>query len=141
MAAQIPPLNEEIRETLNEIQFPYDLQFDENFDAHIYSRGEEISDRTLSKGEGKRVDIVVLCAIFRYIKRKYPQINLISLDETISSLDYESASIILNYLKKISKDMHLNIFVVSHSNIDENIFDKHIHAEKDNNEFTNLTWL
>ena len=35
----------------------------------------------------KKVNVAVLCALLKIIKRKYPSVNIMTLDETLSSLD------------------------------------------------------
>ena len=102
--------------------------------------GRSIKPKSLSIGEHKKVDLTVLCSLLKMIKRKYPQINLVCLDETVSSLDYESSTEIIKYLKEISKEMNLNIFIVSHTMLDENLFDEHILVEK-NAEYSVLTMI
>ena len=136
----IPTLNEEIADTLNFLGFPYSLEFDNNFDPHMQYLGRSIKPKSLSIGEHKKVDLTVLCSLLKMIKRKYPQINLVCLDETVSSLDYESSTEIIKYLKEISKEMNLNIFIVSHTMLDENLFDEHILVEK-NAEYSVLTMI
>ena len=126
----IPSLNAEIAETLSFLGFPYSLEFDNNFDPHMTYLGKSIKSKNLSIGEHKKVDLTVLCSLLKMIKRKYPQINLVCLDETVSSLDYESSTEIIKYLKEISREMCLNIFIVSHTTLDENLFDEHIVVEK-----------
>ena len=126
----IPTLNDEISETLRFLGFPYSLEFDNNFDPHMTYLGRSIKPKNLSIGEHKKVDLTVLCSLLKMIKRKYPQINLVCLDETVSSLDYESSTDIIRYLKEISNEMDLNIFIVSHTSLDENLFDINILIEK-----------
>ena len=130
MENYIPTLNAEIKETLEFLGFPYSLEFDNNFDPHMTYLGRNIKPKNLSIGEHKKVDLTVLCSLLKMIKRKYPQINLVCLDETVSSLDYESSTDIIKYLKEISAKMSLNIFIVSHTMLDENLFDEHIYVEK-----------
>lgn len=126
----IPTLNKEVAETLEYLGFPYTLEFDNNFDAHLQHLGIDIKPSSLSTGEHKKVDLTVLCSMLKMLKRKYPQINLVCLDETVSSLDYESSTEIIKYLKEISTKMNLNIFIVSHTTLDENLFDIHLSVEK-----------
>ena len=140
MKNYLPTLNEEIKHTLIALSFPYTLEFDNNFDPHLECLGEPIEVQSLSTGEHKKVDLTVLCAILRMLKRKYPQINLVCLDETLSSLDYESSTDIITYLQDIASNMSLNIFIVSHTQLDENLFDVRIHIDK-NTGFSNLTYL
>jgi DNA repair exonuclease SbcCD ATPase subunit len=129
MNAYIPTLNEEIKDTLEFLHFPYVLEFDNNFNPHLEYFGESVEVSTLSTGEHKKVDLAVLCSILKMIKRKYPQINLVCLDETLSSLDYESSTDVILYLREIASTMNLNIFIVSHTMLDENLFDEKIFVE------------
>ena len=140
MQNYLPTLNEEIKNALIALSFPYSLEFDNNFDPHLECLGEPIESQSLSTGEHKKVDLTVLCAILRMLKRKYPQINLVCLDETLSSLDYESSTDIISYLHDIASTMNLNIFIVSHTQLDENLFDVRIHIDK-NSGFSDLTFV
>ena len=140
MENYIPTLNEEIKNTLITLSFPYTLEFDNNFDPHLECLGEPIEVQSLSTGEHKKVDLAVLCAILRMLKRKYPQLNLVCLDETLSSLDYESSTDIITYLLDIANSMCLNIFIVSHTQLDENLFNVRIYIDK-NSGFSDLTYL
>lgn len=132
MSTYIPALNAEIDETLKFLGFPYTLSFDSNFDPHLQYLGRDIKPQSLSIGEHKKVDLTVLCSLLKLVKRKYPQLNLVCLDETVSSLDYVSSANVIRYLKEISVDMGLNIFIVSHTTLDENLFDEHLHVKKVN---------
>ena len=132
MATYIPALNMEIDDTLKFLGFPYTLSFDNNFDPHLQYLSRDIKPQSLSIGEHKKVDLTVLCSLLKMVKRKYPQLNLVCLDETVSSLDYVSSANVIRYLKEISADMGLNIFIVSHTTLDENLFDEHLHVEKVN---------
>ena len=140
MSVYIPTLNQEIEKTLQFLGFPYSLSFDNNFDPHLEDVTGEIKPQSLSTGEHKKVDLTVLCSLLKMLKIKYPQINLVCLDETVSSLDYMSSTEIIKYLKEISTDMDMNIFIVSHTQLDENLFDKHILVEKPA-EYSILTYL
>lgn len=140
MENYIPTLNEEIKHTLISLSFPYTLEFDNSFNPHLECLGEQIEVQSLSAGEHKKVDLAVLCAILRMLKRKYPQVNLVCLDETLSSLDYESSTDIITYLQEIANTMALNIFIVSHTQLDENLFDVRIHIDK-NSGFSDLTYI
>lgn len=140
MENYIPTLNEEIKSTLTALSFPYSLEFDSNFNPHLEYLGSPVDVENLSAGEHKKVDLTVLCSILKMLKRKYPQINLVCLDETLSSLDYESSTDIITYLQEIASTMNLNIFIVSHTQLDENLFDARIHIDK-NSGFSNLTYV
>ena len=130
MKDNLPMLNADIAKTLHDINFPYALEFDDSFDAHLKYMGMDIKPQNLSKGEHKKIDAAVLCALLIFLKHRYPQINLICLDETVSSLDYESSTNIIKRLKEVAKEMNMNIFIVSHTQLNENLFDKRISVVK-----------
>ena len=132
MENYIPTLNAEIADTLNALRFPYNLEFDNAFNPHLEQLGVDAKSQNLSKGEHKKVDITVLCSLLKMIKRKYPQVNLVCLDETVSSLDDLSAKAVITYLKDISEEMDINIIIVSHTKLDDNLFDEHLFVEKSN---------
>lgn len=130
MKDNLPLLNADIAKTLQDIHFPYQLEFDDNFDSHIKLMGQDIKARNLSTGEHKKIDAAVVCALLIFLKRRYPQINLICLDETVSSLDYESSTNIIAKLKELAKEMNIHIFIVSHTQLNESLFDKKIMVTK-----------
>lgn len=120
--AILPALNAEIAILLQEMHIDYQLEFDENFDSHLSFLGEKLGVGSLSTGELKRVDIVVLVAIVRLMKMKYPNINLLFLDEIFSSLDPESIHSVLKVLIQLHKELDINIFVITHLPIPHEIF-------------------
>lgn len=126
----IPTLNSEIKQSLINLSFPYSLEFDNNFNAHLEYLGSEISVNSLSTGEMKKVDLAVLISMIKIIKRKYPQINLICLDETVSSIDQESCLDIIKLLKDISNELSLNMLIVSHVQLPIEYFSKRIEVIK-----------
>lgn len=132
MSNYLPILNDEIKTTLISLSFPYSLEFDNNFEPHLFQLGSEFSTDTLSTGERKKVDVAIICSIIKMLKRKFPQINLLCLDETLSSLDYDSCVDIVKFLKEISEEMKLNILIVSHSQLDQSMFDIIMDVKKNN---------
>ena len=77
-----------------------------------------------------RVDITVLCALFKLLKMRYPSINILSIDELVSFLDVNNSQSLLKLLKEFAVDLNLNIFVVSHVNIDTEYFDRCIEVTR-----------
>lgn len=140
MQNYLPTLNEEIQKALITLSFPYSLEFDNNFDPHLEHLGQEISPDTLSEGERKRVDVTVICALIKMLKRKYPQLNMIALDETLGSLDVETSCDLLKYLGEIAEELNINVFIVSHATLDESLFNKRIQITK-NSGFSTIEYL
>ena len=67
----LPSLNSEILDLLGQMHLDYQVVFDEEFKATIYHMGIEIPVQTLSTGEMKKVDFVVLVAIMKLMKLKF----------------------------------------------------------------------
>ena len=134
----LPSLNSEISDLLRDIHLDYQVIFDEEFKAALYHMGIEIPVQTLSTGEMKKVDFVVLISIMKLMKLKFSSINLLFLDELFSSVDPDGVHSILNILKKNSKEMGLNIFVINHAPMPHEIFDWKLDVKKLNN-FSSIT--
>lgn len=129
----LPSLNSEIFDLLREMHLDYQVIFDEEFKASLYHMGIEIPIQTLSTGEMKKIDFVVLISIMKLMKLKFSSINLLFLDELFSSVDPDGVHSILKILQKSSRDMGLNIFVINHAPMPHEIFDWKLEVSKTNN--------
>jgi DNA repair exonuclease SbcCD ATPase subunit len=129
----LPSLNSEILELLGKMHLDYQVIFDEEFNATIYHMGVEIPTQTLSTGEMKKVDFVVLIAIMKLMKMKFSSINLLFLDELFSSVDPDGVHSILRILRSVCKELGLNIFVINHAPMPHEIFDWKLEVTKANN--------
>jgi len=128
----LPSLNTEILNTLLSLHLPYKVVFNEDFNAKIYHLGEEISTQTLSTGEMKKVDFAVLVSIIKLMKIRFSSVNILFLDEIFSSVDPDGVHTILQTLRKISKDLHMNIFLINHAPMPTEMFDYLIEITKKN---------
>lgn len=126
----LPILNKEIEHNLDLLNFPYQVEIDSKFDPHLKELGVELAPETLSDGEETRVDLVILCSLFKLLKRRFPSINILSIDEVISSLDNETSGLVLEFLKTFAKENNLSCFIVSHTDLYLDNFDKIINVEK-----------
>lgn len=127
----LPMLNNEIKKNLEYLNFPYRLSFDNKFEPTLIDMDTPIDVATLSDGEMTRVDLVVLCALLKILKFKYPSINTFHLDETLSTLDSEIGFIVLNFLKKFAKEENINIICVSHVDFSAESFDEYIEVKRE----------
>lgn len=134
----LPSLNGEIYQMMNEMHLDYKIVFDEEFNSTITHLGQDINIATLSRGETKKVDFVVLIAVIKLMKMRFPGINLLFLDELLDGLDEDSVYCVLKILNEISKNLNLNTFIITHiSQFPNETFDYKIVVEKRNN-FSNL---
>ena len=128
----IPVLNAKILSISKKLDFIFSFEFDNHFNPTISQMGEEISPDSLSTGEQKKMNLIVLLAMLELIKMKNHQVNVLFLDEIFSSLDKDSIYKTIEILKEFSKEHGLSIFVISHDPLPEELFNKKISIEKKN---------
>ena len=117
-------MNREINASLERMNVPYRMEFDNDFSAVLYDRGEEVQIETLSGGEKQRANMAVLYSMVKIVKNKYPSINVIALDETTSHIDPENGMDVFKFFKDISRELNLNIIIVTHNEVpDDSVFD------------------
>ena len=108
----IIPLNIYIKETLKELNSPYDIDIDNDFNVNLYERFKlKINSETLSMGESKKINIAMALAYLKLIL-KYKKLNVIFLDEVFSSMEPENVDYVLNILKKYCAEFKLNIIIL-----------------------------
>lgn len=129
----LPSLNANIAELMESLHLPYEVVFDEDFDATVFHLGQEISISTLSTGQMKKVDFAVLLSVLKLMKIRFSSINLLFLDEIFSSIDSDGIYTILNTLRKICDDFGLNVFVINHAPMPLEIFDYNVSLSIKNN--------
>lgn len=128
----IPMLNSKILTISKKLDFMFSFEFDNNFNPTISQIGEEIAPDSLSTGEQKKMNLIVLLAMLEVIKMKNHQVNVLFLDEIFSGLDKESIYKTIEILKDFSNEHNLSIFVISHDPLPEELFNKKISIEKKN---------
>lgn len=134
----LPALNAEIYRLMEQVHLDYKITFTEDFSSIIEHLGVQVSVATLSRGEKRKVDFVVLVAIIKLMKMRFPSVNLLFLDELFDGIDGDGIHGILKILKKSCKELGLNTFAISHvQQLPNEIFDFRIEIEKKNN-FSNL---
>ena len=122
----IPTLNARILEISEKLEFKFQFEFDSNFDPHITYLGMEISSESLSSGQRKKMNLIVLLAFIELIKMKHSTMNIMFLDEIFSSLDKNNVYKAIEILREYSNRYNLTIFVVSHESLPEEFFDSKI---------------
>jgi DNA repair exonuclease SbcCD ATPase subunit len=126
----IKPINHFISENVKQMMLPFDVKLDETFTAEIKSLGVPVEHDSLSTGETKKINISILIAYLKLIRTK-KHINILFLDEVFSSIDLEGIDSILMLLKSFANDYNINIFVVHHAILSEEMFDKILKINKD----------
>jgi len=126
----IKPINHFITENVRKMNLSFQVQLDETFSAEIKHLGNVVEHDSLSTGETKKINISILIAYLKLIRTK-KHINILFLDEIFSSIDIEGCEDILNLLKSFANDYNINIFVVHHAILNQELFDRILRINKD----------
>jgi DNA repair exonuclease SbcCD ATPase subunit len=128
----LPGLNSNIAAMAQTMHLQFHIRFDEKFNCIINHLGEDINPMTLSTGERKKADFIIIIAIIKILKLRFPQLNLLFLDELLSSVDHDGVYNILKILNQVIKENNLNTFVINHSVLPHEIFDKKLQIYREN---------
>ena len=71
-----------------------------------------------------------IIAIIKIMKRNFPGINLLFLDELLGNIDGHGIYEILSLTRKIVDELGMNVFVINHSELPAEIFDYKIEVKK-----------
>jgi DNA repair exonuclease SbcCD ATPase subunit len=126
----IPILNARILEISNRLEFKFPFEFDSDFNPLISHLGMQISPESLSTGQRKKMNLIVLLAFIEIIKMKHSQMNVMFLDEIFSSLDKSNVYRAISILKEYSEKYGMTIFVVSHESLPEELFNYRIQVKQ-----------
>jgi len=135
IAGIIKPINHFISGNISKMNLPFQVELDETFTAQIKQFGMPIEQDSLSTGETKLINLSILTAYLKLIRTK-KNINILFLDEVFSSIDIENIEKILNLLKSFANEYKINIFVVHHAMMNEELFDRILRIDK--NVFTEI---
>lgn len=130
IAGIIKPINHFIAENIKKMMLPFEVRLDETFTAEIRQLGSVVDHDSLSTGETKKVNISILIAYLKLIRTKR-HINILFLDEVFSSIDIEGIDSILALLKSFANDYNINIFVVHHAILNQEMFDRILKINKE----------
>ena len=130
IAGIIKPINHFIADNMTKMGIPFEVKLDETFTAEIKQFGSVIESDSLSTGENKRVNIAILIAYLKLIRTK-KHINILFLDEVFSSIDIEGIDSILTLLKSFANEYNINIFVVHHAILNQEMFDRILKINKE----------
>jgi exonuclease SbcC len=131
MKTILPSLNQNISNMSKQMHLPYAIKFDDKFDCIINALGEEINPRSMSTGERKKADFIIIIALLKLLKIRYPSLNILFLDEIFSSVDSAGVYEIIKILNEVSKENNLNTWVINHTELPTELFDKKVEAVKE----------
>lgn len=128
----LPTLNNRIADISDRLEFKFQFEFDNEFNPIIYYIGMEVSVDSLSTGQRKKMNLIVLLAFIELIKMKYNKMNVLFLDEIFSGLDKKNVNMAIEILREYAEKYNMTVFVVSHETLPEEYFDEHINVSMPN---------
>ena len=131
MKTILPSLNLNIANMGKQMHLPYSVKFDDKFNCIINALGEEINPRSMSTGERKKADFIIIIALLKILKIRYPSLNILFLDEIFSSVDAAGVYEIVKILNDVAKENKLNTWVINHTELPMELFDKKVEAVKE----------
>ncbi len=134
----IPLLNSRISEISDRLDFKFNFSFDNEFNPIIMYMGSNISPESLSTGQRKKMNLIVLLSFIELIKMKHSGMNVMFLDEIFSGLDKKNVYMAIKILKEYAIKYNMTIFVVSHESLPEEFFDTKINVTMPNH-FSEIT--
>jgi DNA repair exonuclease SbcCD ATPase subunit len=134
----IPSLNNNIEKLLTLLNINFEMTFNNLFQIKIKNNGLEISDNTLSTGENKKLNLIIIFSLYILLKYQYGDINILFLDEVFAGLDMNSQDTIIEILNRLKSFLDINIFIIHHNDFEECNFDRILYTKKEN-QFSELT--
>jgi DNA repair exonuclease SbcCD ATPase subunit len=126
-------LNARLGQYLDRIGLPHTVKFNNDLSVSITELGRDLDFDNLSRGERNRL-ILSLSWAFRDVwESLYQPINLLFIDELIDSgMDSNGVENSLSILKKMSRDAHKSIWLVSHKDELAGRVNNTLHVIKEN---------
>jgi len=108
-------LNARLTHYLDRIGLPHTVKFQNDLTVSIEELGRELDFDNLSRGERNRLILSMSWAFRDVWESLYSPINLLFIDELIDNgLDTQGVENALALLKKMSRERHKSIWLVSH---------------------------
>lgn len=136
MEGIVPVINKYCKLLSESVGMDFYPAFDSEFDCSIHRGNTEVSRASLSTGQGKMVDTIIILAILVSIA-KHVNCNIALLDELMSNLDNEARSQLLFVIRQYMKDK--TILIVSHQELDRATLDGVIKVTRDANNSASLS--
>jgi DNA repair exonuclease SbcCD ATPase subunit len=108
-------LNQRLTHYLDRIGLPHTVVFQNDLSVSIEELGRELDFDNLSRGERNRLILSMSWAFRDVFESLYQPINVLFIDEMIDNgMDTQGVENSLALLKKMSRDRHKSIWLVSH---------------------------
>lgn len=137
LSTLIPQINKSIKFFINKLGQPFNIRYDEEFKSHISvdSYDKEIKYNSLSTGQKKTLDLAIIFGILHNLIANI-NCNILFLDELFSNMDAELRNTMLSLLKESLAD-NRTIFIINHSEMQDDYFTHKIRVRLNEKEITN----
>lgn len=133
----VPIINQQCAILSAAVDMDFRPMFTSDFDCVIMRDAEEVSRASLSTGQGKIIDTIIIIAVLLSIAQ-HVQSNVIFLDELMSNLDDQTRSQLLYVIKSRIKDKV--IFIVSHQDLEKEFINGVVKITRDENNNATLIY-
>ena len=132
----VPLLNKTVNEYITSFNLPIVISFDSDFNISIMTVKEQsnnVNYYSFSEGEKRRMEVAILLSFIKLSKSIANwNCNILIFDEIVDqNVDNEGLMSMLYSIKEIAQDEQLHAIVVSHKELDKDIFDSTILITKD----------
>ena len=108
-------LNGRLNNYLEELGLPHEVVFQSDLSVNITELGRELDFDNLSRGERNRLILGLSWAFRDIFESTNSPINLLFIDELIDSgMDTQGVESSMAILKKMTRERHKNVFLISH---------------------------
>ena len=108
-------LNARLNQYLEELGLPHEVVFQSDLSVEITELGRELDFDNLSRGERNRLILGLSWAFRDIFESTNTPINLLFIDELIDSgMDTQGVEASMAILKKMTRERHKNVFLISH---------------------------
>lgn len=123
----LPFLNGRLQEYLTELGLPHKVEFTPELSVKISSFGREMDFGNLSNGQRARVNISLSLAFRDILQKMHDPVNICMFDEVLDvGLDGVGVVAAAKLIKKKAKQEDLCVYVISHRDEVENMFDRNM---------------
>ncbi len=120
-------LNQRLQGYLNDLGLPHRVEFTQEMTAKISQFGRELDFGNLSSGQKARVNLALSFSFRDVLQRSLDSVNVCMLDEVLDvGLDSVGVQNAARMLKRKSRDDDLTLFIISHRDEVNGIFDKNL---------------
>ena len=108
-------LNGRLNNYLEDLGLPHEVVFQSDLSVNITELGRELDFDNLSRGERNRLILGLSWAFRDIFESTNNPINLLFIDELIDSgMDTQGVESSMAILKKMTRERHKNVFLISH---------------------------